>query len=121
MSTTDVEATLDRAAEVLTSAASVALACHVNPDPDALGSSLGLAWFLRARGTDVVCSWGNDPFDVPSWVSALGGREFVVPPSEFPPAPQVMVALDTASPDRLGSLAETAERGGWGQAKGVIS
>ena len=43
---------LARAAEVLGSAPEVALACHVNPDADALGSMLGLSAFLRARGSD---------------------------------------------------------------------
>ena len=36
-----------RAAEVLTESTDVALACHVNPDADALGSMLGLSAFLR--------------------------------------------------------------------------
>ena len=42
---------LARAAEVLRLGPEVALACHVNPDADALGSMLGLSAFLRARGT----------------------------------------------------------------------
>jgi bifunctional oligoribonuclease and PAP phosphatase NrnA len=41
---------LQRAAEVLGDATTVAIACHVNPDADALGSMLGLSAFLRARG-----------------------------------------------------------------------
>jgi phosphoesterase RecJ-like protein len=43
-------------------------------------------------------------------LDALGGQEFVVPPSEFPQSPEVMVSLDTASPDRLGPLAANASR-----------
>jgi phosphoesterase RecJ-like protein len=58
----------------------------------------------------VVCSWGNDPFEPPRWLDALGGEGFVVPPAEFPEAPEVMVSLDTASPDRLGPLAANASR-----------
>jgi phosphoesterase RecJ-like protein len=103
---------LDRAAKALAEAQRVALACHVNPDPDALGSSLGLAKFLAARGTEAVCSWGNDPFEPPRWLDALGGDGFVVPPAQFPEAPKVMVSLDTASPDRLGPLAANADRAG---------
>ncbi len=38
---------LNRAAEVLAAADEVALACHLNPDADALGSMLGLAGFLQ--------------------------------------------------------------------------
>jgi phosphoesterase RecJ-like protein len=110
MSETGLDSELDRAAKALAEADRVALACHINPDPDALGSSLGLARFLAARGTEVVCSWGNDPFERPRWLDALGGDGLVVPPAEFPEAPEVMVSLDTASPDRLGPLAANASR-----------
>ena len=41
---------LGRAAEILSGADEVAIACHLNPDADALGSMLGLSNFLRARG-----------------------------------------------------------------------
>ena len=48
---------LARAATVLGSAPEVAIACHLDPDADALGSMLGLSAFLRARGTATVCSF----------------------------------------------------------------
>jgi phosphoesterase RecJ-like protein len=95
---------LNRAAEVLDAASDVALACHINPDPDALGSMLGLAGFLKARGKKVVASFGNSPFEPPRWIDALEGKEALVPPDRFPKAPAVMVTLDCASLDRLGSL-----------------
>src|SRR5207247_8485758 len=97
-----VEAALARAATVLANATQVALACHVNPDPDALGSMLGLAGYLQARGTTVVCSWGNQPMSPPRWLAALDGTGSIVNPTEFPARPAVIVALDTASPDRPG-------------------
>ena len=53
----------DRAAQVLADATEVALACHVNPDADALGSMLGLAAFLRSRGVETVCSYPNEPLE----------------------------------------------------------
>jgi bifunctional oligoribonuclease and PAP phosphatase NrnA len=106
------DADLNRAAHVLEAASSVALACHVNPDPDALGSMLGLAAFLAVRGKKVVCSWGQQPMNRPRWLGILGGAEFLVEPKAFPQAPEVMVALDTASPDRLGILAANAGRAG---------
>ena len=105
-----LDAAIDRAAVVLGGAGTVALACHVNPDADALGSMLGLAGYLASKGKQVVCSWGNHPFSVPGWASVLDGMQWVVEPNEFPDAPAVMVALDTASPDRLGMLAAKAER-----------
>jgi len=66
--------------------------------------ALGLA--LRDLGKDVVASWGGEPFEVPATYAYLPGLELLVPPAEFPPAPQVFVALDTGSADRLGSLAD---------------
>lgn len=95
---------LRRAAEVLDAAPVVALACHINPDPDALGSMLGLSEFLRTRGKETVCSFGNEPFETPRWLEELPGREALVPPSGFPKVPDVFVTCDTASLDRLGAL-----------------
>jgi hypothetical protein len=53
---------------------SVALACHVGPDGDALGSMLALGdWPLRALGKRVVASWGGEPFEVPRRTRFLPG------------------------------------------------
>jgi phosphoesterase RecJ-like protein len=101
---------LRRAAEVLSDAREIALACHINPDPDALGSMLGLSSFLRSRGTTTVCSFPNEPFELPPWLSELGGSDALVEPSRYPEAPDVMVTLDCASLDRLGVLATPAAR-----------
>jgi phosphoesterase RecJ-like protein len=105
-----VEGELGRAAAALAASSRVALACHVNPDPDALGSMLGLAGYLASQGKEVVCSWGNQPMAPPRWASALDGKRFLVEPQEFPHAPELLVALDTAAPERLGILAVNAER-----------
>jgi phosphoesterase RecJ-like protein len=100
---------LERAAEVLRTAPTVAIACHVNPDADALGSSLGLAHHLRDGGTEVVCAFPNEPFALPRWMAALPGRELLVAASEFPAAPAVMVTCDCAAFDRLGMLGQAAD------------
>jgi len=105
-------AELDRAVGALRASSRVALACHVNPDPDALGSMLGLAAFLSAQGKEVVCSWGNEPLTMPRWLSQLDGAGYLVEPKDFPATPEVLVALDTASPDRLGLLQANADRAG---------
>src|SRR4029450_454538 len=70
----------ERAAAVLRDATEVSLACHVNPDPDALGSMLGLSAFRRARGVRTTCSYGNEPFEHPRWVAELPGADALVPP-----------------------------------------
>lgn len=101
---------LARAAQALEEAATVAIACHVNPDADAIGSMLALANHLRAKGKQTVCSFPNDPFDPPRWVAMLPGADRLVPPGEFPKEPPVMVACDAASMDRLGMLAPAATR-----------
>jgi len=101
---------LDRAAAVLADAQDVALACHVNPDADALGSMLGLAAFLRARGTRTVCGVPNEPLELPRWASMLPDAGAIVAPSDFPSAPDIMVTCDCASWDRLVNLTAPAEQ-----------
>ena len=103
---------LSHAAEVLGAADTVAIACHINPDPDALGSMLGLSEFLRSIGKDTVCSFGNEPFELPRWLSEFPGAEALVPPSSFPKTPAVFVTCDTASLDRLGALVGRASKAG---------
>jgi phosphoesterase RecJ-like protein len=66
---------VEKAATALGQAESVAIACHVNPDADALGATLGLSNFLRARGARTVCSFPNEPFEPPGWLSVLPGAD----------------------------------------------
>jgi phosphoesterase RecJ-like protein len=101
---------MEKAAAALSDARSVAIACHVNPDADALGSMLGLSNHLRGMGKETVCSFGNDPFEAPRWAAELPGGDALVPPADFPKEPAVMVTCDCASMDRLASLAGTAVR-----------
>jgi bifunctional oligoribonuclease and PAP phosphatase NrnA len=101
---------LAKAADSLSEATSVAIACHVNPDADALGSMLGLSNHLRGMGKETVCSFGNVPFEAPRWAAVLPGADALVPPDSFPKEPAVMVTCDCASMDRLASLAGTAVR-----------
>ena len=108
----DVGGDADEVVRLLGGAPSVVLACHVGPDGDALGSMLALGLALRSLGTDVVASWGGEPFEVPATYAFLPGLELLVPPSEVPVAPEVLVALDTGSIDRLGSLADRVAASG---------
>lgn len=101
---------LDRAAEVLSGADRLVLACHVGPDGDALGSMLGLGMAARAQGKQVVASFGT-PFVVPETYRFLD-IDLLVPPAQVPEAPQVFVSFDAGSADRLGELGEVAKRAG---------
>jgi bifunctional oligoribonuclease and PAP phosphatase NrnA len=105
-----VNGPLERAARALEEATTIAIACHVNPDADAIGSMLGLSNYLRGRGKQTICSFPNEPFDPPRWAVMLPGHETLVPPREFPKEPAVMVTCDVASMDRLGMLAPAAVR-----------
>jgi bifunctional oligoribonuclease and PAP phosphatase NrnA len=100
-----------RAVKVLDNSDQVCLACHVRPDADALGSMLALGLALTSRPgprAAVVASFGDHPFAVPGILDFLPGTELLTPPAQFPDRPQVMVTLDAASLDRLGSLAVSA-------------
>jgi phosphoesterase RecJ-like protein len=99
----------DAVVEALRAADSVALACHVSPDGDALGSMLGMGAALRSLGKHVVASWGGAPFAVPDSYSFLPAVDLLVPPGEFPAAPPLFVTFDTGSADRLGSLADRVQ------------
>jgi phosphoesterase RecJ-like protein len=116
VSTSAVNAPADEvwaeAVALLRGADEVALACHLGPDGDALGSMLALGLGLRSLGTPVVASWGSEPFAVPAQYAFLPGLDLLVPPEEFPDAPGVLVTFDTGSVDRLGSLAHVPAKAG---------
>ena len=99
---TDVDdATRARAVQAIDGADVVALACHVNPDGDALGSMLGLFHVLRAAGADVVASFPS-PFVVAPHYRELPGLHLLTKPEDFPAEPEVMVTFDCGSLARLG-------------------
>jgi phosphoesterase RecJ-like protein len=61
--------------ELLQSPKKVAIVTHFKPDADALGSSLGLAGFLRKKGHEVTVV---SPSDYPDFLAWLPGHESVV-------------------------------------------
>src|SRR5204863_1599036 len=100
---TEVDTALKRAAQAIDGADVVALACHVNPDGDALGSMLGLFHVLRAARRDVVASF-PPPFVVAPHYRELPGLDLLTKPEDFPSEPDVMVTFDCGSLGRLGQL-----------------
>jgi bifunctional oligoribonuclease and PAP phosphatase NrnA len=99
---------LAEVAAILARASDVTLLAHVNPDADALGSALALGLGLRYLGATVRVSFGA-PANVPESLARLDVAGLVVPAAEVPPAPPVLVAMDTASADRLGQLADRVD------------
>lgn len=98
---------IDRAAEAINEAAELALACHVSPDGDALGSLLAVHELCRANGKPSVASW-SEPFDVGPHYRFLPGLQHATKPADFPAEPALMMTFDCGSVDRLGSLAAPA-------------
>ena len=97
----------DDAARVLTEAGEVAIACHVNPDGDAIGSVLAASLGLRKVGVATYPTWGSDPVRVPPSYAFLPGADGLLQPSDVPPT-DVFLALDCGAADRLGVLEERA-------------
>lgn len=106
-----VEEALGRAADAIAQAPQVGLACHVNPDGDALGSMLAMHHVLRAAGFDTVASF-SEPFVVAPHYRELPGLDLLTPPDRFPAEPAVMVTFDTGSLARLGDLEHNAKAAG---------
>lgn len=91
------------AAELLANAPDVTLLAHVQPDADSLGSALALGIALRRRGAAVRVSFAT-PDAVPETLRPLDVLGLVVPPSQVPERPALLVACDAAEPSRLGDL-----------------
>jgi phosphoesterase RecJ-like protein len=106
---------LAAAVEVLDAAAAagstVVLSGHVQPDADALGSTLALAEGLRRRGAQVVATFPA-PFVLPESLSWLPGAGTLVPSDVVPVSPEVFVSLDASSTGRLGDLAGLLDSAG---------
>jgi len=98
---------LERAAAAIEDASSLALACHVGPDGDALGSMLAFHHLCRSQSRLSVASW-SEPFIVAPHYNFLPGLDTTTKPEDFPTAPSVMVTFDCGSLGRLGDLAGAA-------------
>jgi phosphoesterase RecJ-like protein len=106
-----VDEALTRAAAAIDRAQVVALACHVSPDGDALGSMLALHHALRAAGRESVASF-SAPFVVAPHYRELPGLDLLVTPEAFPAEPDAMVTFDCGSLGRLGDLERSAKAAG---------
>ncbi|MGB8257725.1 MAG: DHH family phosphoesterase [Pseudonocardiaceae bacterium] len=102
---------LAAAAKLVGNARDVTLVAHVQPDADALGSALALGMALRRRGVTVRVTFG-EPAGTPQSLRALDVADLIVPPDQVPAQPELLVALDTASRNRLGSLADRVDTAG---------
>jgi bifunctional oligoribonuclease and PAP phosphatase NrnA len=99
---------LATAAALIGSAGQVALACHIAPDGDALGSMLALHHLLLGAGHDSVAAFAGTQVTGPHY-RELPGLDLLSDPVHYPTVPEVMVTLDCGSLGRLGDLAVNAK------------
>ncbi|TBH20164.1 DHH family phosphoesterase [Thermus thermamylovorans] len=75
------------------------IATHVDPDGDAIGSSLGLYRALKALGKEA--RWVAEP---PRFLRFLAQEEEYTPPLERLPLGATLVVLDSADPSRVAGV-----------------
>ncbi len=98
---------LAEAGKRLLNAENIIITAHVNPDGDAIGSSLGLMHGLRAAGRKAIVVLDDD---VPDMFSVLPGYETIQRITEDQTLScDLLVVLD-ASLDRLGRVPELVKR-----------
>ncbi len=89
--------------EALDSVRRIAVITHVDPDPDAIGSATAFGLALQAMGKDIVLLCDGPP-SPRSWFLPLANEIVAAVPSGF--TPELIVALDSSDPERLGTAAE---------------
>jgi bifunctional oligoribonuclease and PAP phosphatase NrnA len=99
----------DGAIGALRDASSVAIACHLNPDGDALGSLFAASIGLRRLGKTTFPTWGSTPAAIPFSYSFMPEGDTLVQPDEVPET-DVFLAVDCGAGDRLGSIEPLARK-----------
>ena len=105
---TDASQGLAAAARAIEQARTIVTIGHIHPDGDALGSALAIGMAARNEGKKAWVTFG-EPFVLPDQFRFLD-LSLVVPPDQVPASIDVVVACDTANPERLGTALEVAER-----------
>ncbi len=108
MLTPQSNVTLADIASCIRSHNSFVLCGHVNPDGDCLGSQVAMAALLRLLGKEVVCLLAK-PNPVEVNLSFLMEKEPFVFAQDYQGEPDVFIALDVPSFERLGDAAAIAK------------
>ncbi len=91
----------DAIAAALRGARRIAVASHLRPDADALGSTIAAALWLRSEGKDVT-AWNED--GMPKKFRYLPGSDLISAPPADPREFDVFLALDVSVKKRLGTV-----------------
>jgi phosphoesterase RecJ-like protein len=92
----------------LSGARSVAIAAHLRPDGDAVGSSLGLYHYLKANMPELEVTVYLE--EVPDQFRILKGTDEICSSFDAVPEYDVFLALDCADHERLGKAASCFDR-----------
>lgn len=99
-------------AEELKGHSTFALCGHINPDGDCIGSQLALCHALRLLGKEVTCLLAQKG-GIDKGLSFLPGISAMVPASDYGSTPEVFIACDVPSVERMGDdVAAVRERCG---------
>jgi phosphoesterase RecJ-like protein len=86
---------------------------HVQPDADALGSALALAFAIRRAGGNAFVSFDPGPlaFGMPPSLNFLPGEQLLRDPTQLAsePPPAAVITFDTGTAERLGLLTPYAD------------
>ncbi|MBO0677081.1 bifunctional oligoribonuclease/PAP phosphatase NrnA [Mycolicibacterium sp. S2-37] len=99
-----------RAADILDSARTVSVVCHVYPDADTIGAGQALALVLDHAGKSVEVSFAA-PESLPESLQTLPGGHLLVAPQDMRRDADLVVTVDIPSVNRLGALDDLAEPG----------
>ena len=109
MLTPQSNTTLPEIAQRLKEFQTFAICGHVNPDGDCLGSQLALAHTLQSLGKEVVCLLATDD-PVEENLSFLPGLDAMVPGGMYTETPEVFIAVDVPTRERMKSAEAIAQR-----------
>ncbi len=109
MLTPQSNTTLTEIAQRLNEFQTFAICGHVNPDGDCLGSQLALYHALVSKGKDVVCLLAKDD-PLSEDFMFLPGIETMIPAQEYTDTPDVFIAVDVPTRERMKDAAPCAER-----------
>jgi bifunctional oligoribonuclease and PAP phosphatase NrnA len=97
-----IELSFGKIGQLIAENQSFGILSHVNPDGDAIGSTLAFAELLRSLGKTVFC---RNQDGVPDALSFLPKAEDVIRPTGNQVKVDVLLALDCATQPRLGEAA----------------
>lgn len=101
----------ERAVALIRAAEAPALACHVHPDGDALGSMLAMHLLCESQGKSPISSFPS-PFTVAPHYRFLPGLDRLTPPEDFPEKPDLLITFDVGTLARMGDLQRSVHGAG---------